>query len=528
MAQTIGELILKALAGWGVKNIYGVLGDAILPLMDDLGKQQQIRFYSTATEEGAAFMACGEARVTGRLGVCLATEGPGATNLLNGVADAYRDNIPMLVITGQVESAKIATNAKQYINQQQLFAPVTSFTTLLTRPESALGVLQIAVEKALGDSTPCHISVPKDILMSPAHNTVVPSLGQPYPPSIMGNLEKAAKALGASQKPLLLAGRAALPFRDQVLQLANMIGAGIIPAQGARGIYPGFEVRLLAGLGEAHIPPLIKKTDCLLLVGDCPYEHKYLPTDVKVIQIDSRPRNLASHLRPAALTGDMGQIINSLTEKLAGFVPDPHWQGEIQRSHDEHVRMITDEILLQQSPIAPRQVIALLNEALPEDSIITIDVGEFMHWFDRGFMARQQQVIISDYWRCMGCGLPYGLGAQVAFPGKKIVVLTGNGDFIMTMQELLTASRYGLPVVVVIFNNGIYSLEKHKMQKAGLNPFGIDVAVPDFVKLAEACGATGIRVEKPEELAKVLKKAMLLDQPVVIDIQVSQDKPAFI
>lgn len=528
MAQIIAEVILQALACWGVKNIYGVSGDAILPFMDALGKQKEINFYSTATEAGAAFMACGEVRVSGKPGVCLATEGPGSLNLLNGVADAYRDSVPMLIITGQVETSKINTNVKQYVNQQQLFASVTGFTTLLTRPESAIGVFKLAMEKALGDSTPCHISIPKDIFLSPAHETDIPALGHPRPSGIMGNLKTTAKLIGNCRRPIMIVGRAAIPFKDQVLELANLIGAAIIPAQGARGIYPGSEGRILAGMGEAHIPPIVNKTDCILLIGDSPYEHKYVPTEVKVIQIDVRPWNIANHLSPVALTGDITLILSSLIKELSNFTPASGWQEEIKQCHEQYIEMIRGEAFLKDKPISPRQVISLINDTLPEDALIIIDTGEFMHWFDRGFIARQQPVIISDYWRCMGCGLPYGLGAQVAFPKKKIVVLTGNGDFIMTMQELLTAVRYGLPVVVIIFNNGIYALEQHKMQKNGLAPFGTTVASLDFVKLAEACGAGGIKVEEPERLAEVLKKAMVLDKPTVIEIVVNQDKPVFI
>lgn len=528
MEQTIAEIILKALARWGVKNIYGVSGDAILPFMDALGKQNEISFYSTANEAGAAFMACGEARVTGKPGVCLAAEGPGALNLLNGVADAYRDGIPMLLITGQVETAKLNTNTKQYVNQQQLFATVTGFTTLLTRPESALCVLKIAVEKALGDRTPCHIAIPKDIFLSPAHETSIPALEHPYPPGVMGNLETTAKIIGNCQRPIIITGRTAIPFKDQVLELANRLGAGIIPAHGARGIYPGSEIKILEGMGEAHIPPLINQADCILLIGDSPYEHKYVPTSTKVIQIDTRPQNLANHLNPVSLTGDIALILSSLNKELANFAPDSGWHEEVKKCHDKHIEMIRRESFLHDKPIPPRQVISVLNDTIPEDALITIDTGEFMHWFNRGFIARQQQVIISDYWRCMGCGLPYGLGVQVAFPDKKVVVLTGNGDFIMTLQELLTAIRYELPVVVIVFNNGIYALEQHKMQKTGLAPFGTGVATPDFVKFAEACGAEGIRVEEPERLAEVIKKAMVINKPVVIDIVVNQDKIAYI
>jgi len=528
LGQTVAQLLLKLLAQWGVKNIYGVSGDAILPFMDALGKQEEIKFISTANEQGASFMACGEARVTGRPGVCLATEGPGAINLLNGVADAYRDGVPMLIITGQVETSKLSTNTKQYFEQQQLFAPVTGLTTLLTRPESAAETLKVAFEKATGDSVPCHISVPKDIFLSPVKDYNIPDLGYPCPPGISGNIAEAIKAMDYCHKPIIITGKAAIAYKDTVFQLACRIGAGIIPAQGARGIFPDTEDILLGGLGEAHIPPLLQQSDCILLIGASPYEHKFIPAHVTVLQIDTRPQNIAHHLRAFALTGDVALILMELFEGLSKKIPDSNWQNEIKKHHDNRLEMIRSEANLSGKPISPRKVVSLLNDVLPEDAVIAIDSGEFMHWFDRSFIAKSQKVIISDYWRCMGSGLPIGLGAKVASPGKKVIVLTGDGCFIMTMQEIITAVRYSLPVVVIIFNNSNYLLEKHRMQKKGMIPFGVDVRTPDFALIAKACGAEGIRLEEPDMLKDALGKAVALDRPAVIDIIVMDEMPRFI
>mgnify|MGYP002408395417 CR=1 FL=1 len=473
-------------------------------------------------------MACGEAMATGKPAVCLATEGPGALNLVNGVASAYRDGVPMLIITGQVETAKLSSNTKQYFNQQQLFAPITGFTSLLTRPESTVEVFKVAMEKAIGDNTPCHLSIPKDIFLSLAHDNEIPALGRPYPPGVSGSIEEAIKTIIACQKPIMITGKNAVPYKDKVFQLARRIGAGIIPAQGARGIYPDTQDVLLGGLGEAHIPPLLKQSDCVLLIGASPYEHKFVPSNVKVVQVDTRPQNLAHHLMPLSLTGDMVLILERLLEGLSCAMPDTRWQEEIKKYHDAHLEMIRMEANLTEVPILPQKVVSVLNDILPEDAVIAIDCGEFMHWFDRGFVAKKQQVIISDYWRCMGSGLPFGLGAQVAHPNRKVVVLTGEGGFIMTIQEIITAVRYSLPVLIIIFNNSKYLLEKHRMQKEGMNPFGVDVEVPVFASFAKTCGAEGIRVDKPETLKDLLGRAMVLNWPVVIDVIVSDEKPGFI
>jgi len=303
LSETVAQIMVKALHHWGINNIYGVSGNAILPLMDALGKQDNIKFYSTAAEQGASFMACGEARVTGRPGVCLATEGPGALNLVNGVADAYRDGVPMLVITGQVETGKIDTNAKQYFDQQQLFAPITGLTTILTRPESVIETLKVVLEKAIGDNTPCHVSIPKDIFLSPVNVYQTPPLNFPSSPALGGNVDDVINLLFNSQKPLIIAGRVAIPIKEKVYQLARHMGAAVIPGQGARGIFQKSDDFIVGGLGEAHIPPILNQADCILLIGYSPYEHKFIP-NTKVIQIDTRPQNIARYLKPHSVTGE--------------------------------------------------------------------------------------------------------------------------------------------------------------------------------------------------------------------------------
>ncbi|MTI83076.1 MAG: thiamine pyrophosphate-binding protein [Firmicutes bacterium] len=527
MSETVAQVMVKALHYWGIKNIYGVSGDAILPFMDALGRQDNIKFYSTATEQGAAFMACGEARITGNPGVCLATEGPGALNLLNGVADAYRDGVPMLVITGQVKTAKIATNAKQYFNQQHLFAPITGFTTLLTRPESVIETLKIALEKAIGDNTPCHVSIPQDILLSPINTYQIPPLNTPCPPALSGNVDDVVNLLLSSRNPLIIAGKAAIPVKEKVYHLVRHMGAAVIPGQGARGIFSGLEDFLVGGLGECHIPPILNQADCILLIGSSPYEYKFVPKKT-VIQVDTRPQNLAHQLNPLSVTGNMALALDLITEGLKKYKCSASWQEKVKRHHQEFNAMIKAEANLLDKPISARKVISILNETIPEDAIVVIDSGEFMHWFDRGFIPKRQTVIISDYWRCMGCGLPFGLGAQVAHSEKKVVILAGEGGFMMTMQEMLTATRYALPVVIVVFNNGRYLLEEHRMQKAGMVSFGVDVYAPHFFVLAEACGVKGLRVEDPGELRGLLNQAMSYSSTVLVDVIVKDEKPAFI
>ncbi|MCF8011984.1 MAG: thiamine pyrophosphate-binding protein [Clostridiales bacterium] len=527
MNYTVAQVIIRALFYWGIKNIYGVSGDAVLPFLDALGAQDRIKYYSTVSEQGAAFMACGEARVTGGPGVCLSTEGPGALNLVNGVADANRDGIPLLVITGQVETGKINTKAKQYFNQQQLFNSITDLSILLTRPESVVETLKIAVEKALNDNTACHISVPKDIFSSPVYEYQLAPLSYTGPAPVSGNVGKVVNLLVNSVKPLIIAGTAAVPVKDEVYRLVELTGAAVIPAQGARGIYPGMEDFNVGGLGEAHIPPILNQADCIILVGSSPYEHKFI-NEANIIQIDDCPQSLAHQLRPSSINGDISWILKLINEAVKDYDRDMNWQHEIKIHHQEFVKMVQREAELNDKPISPRKVVAILNDIIPEDAVISIDSGEFMHWFDRGFIAKNQQVIISDYWRCMGSGLPFGLGARVAQPDKKVFILTGEGGFIMMMQEILTAAHYALPVVIVVFNNSEYLLEKHRMEKEGMISFGVDAYLPDIATFAEACGVQGVSVEDPELLEETLKKAAASDNTVIVNIKVNKERPLYI
>ncbi|MZP30802.1 hypothetical protein GTO91_13875 [Heliobacterium undosum] len=542
MTTTVVEVLWKALAKWDVQRAFGVSGDAIFPLLDALGKEPSIQYIGAVSEAGAAFMAGGEARVTGRLGLCVATSGPGAVNLANGVADAYRDGIPLLVITGQVETAKMATAAKQYIDQQQLFAPITGMTVMLTRPESTVDVLKAAMEKAIGDSVPCQISIPQDIQSSPvplspvqssptAKMIDIPLLTAPSPPGITGDLEQAARLIDGARRPVLIAGRAALPFRDRVLALAEKVNAAIIPAQGARGIFPAMERRFIGGLGEAHIPGPLQQADMVLLIGASPFEHKYIPASIPVVQIEMSPHRLAHSLRPYPLTGDVGRILRQLSDAVRQSAPESGWIREIEQAHEDFLTMIRDEASGEKgTDINPPLVVSLINDLLPDDAIIAVDTGEFMHWFDRGFLPKAQQVLISEYWRPMGAGLPFGIGAQAAAPGKKVVVLTGDGGMNIALPEMITAVRHRLPVVSIVFHDSEYALEKHRMQKQGMLPVGADITTPDYAAVAAACGAEGILVKEKSQLPGALAKALAASthQPVVVDIVMKSLRPAFL
>lgn len=528
---TVAELIVAQLAAWGIKTLYGLSGDAIFPLLDAVSRQELIRFFPAVHEFSAAYMAVTEARLIGRPAVCAATRGPGTVNLLNGLAEAYRDRVPVLAVTGDVKSGQLGLNVKQGINQQQLMAAVTGYSAVIREPSKALTVLREAVRVAVEHRTAVHVSIPEDVFKMPATGAPgsLPSALQPGLPAEQ-DLRQFGSRLRNYARPLILAGQEARAAAEEMIRLAETLGAGVIPAQGAKGIIPGAHPLVLGGLGEAFIPAPLNEADVIIILGTAPYEMAYLPPVLPVMQIVSRPEYVrdAPHPPASALAGDIRGILQELIKGLDGYRPAPEWRNTLASAHHGWLKEVEEDGRDREIPVSPRRLAAELNRALSPDAIITMDVGEFMHWFDRSFLGHRQQLILSDYWRCMGSALPAAIAAKRLHPDRQVVAITGDGGFAMSMYELVNAVRYRLPVTVILFNNGIYALEKHKMEAGGLNPVGIGLANPNFATFARACGAEGYSVEDPAELSRVLPEALSLGRPALVDVKVSAPEPPFI
>ncbi|MDA8233907.1 MAG: thiamine pyrophosphate-binding protein [Clostridia bacterium] len=527
---TVAKYIVHQLTRWGVRNIYGVSGDAIFPLLDALGRQEEINFYAVAHEGTAAFMAAAEGRLTGRPGVCVATGGPGAVNLLNGLADAYFDRVPVLAITGQVAGSQIGTRIKQYLDQQILFNQVSDHSALLVNPQAIINVLYSSMRQAIAQRTVSHIAIPKDIFQTTLtlETYPLPDYGARLPGEIIGDLQQATDLMKKAIKPLILVGRGTWEMGKPMAALAQKWGAGIITALSSRTLMAHSFPLLIGGLGEAYLPPVLYEADLLLQIGEAPYEEKYLPAQLPTIRVEIAPGGPAKP-RPgnqALLTGEPGLILGALITGLNGHQPDRQWLARIEQIRQDKTAEINEYTRDNTRPVMPQRVIAALNQTLPQDALLVFDTGEFMHWFNWGFQASgHQQMILSDYWRCMGAGLPQALGAQVTFPQRKVVVLAGDGGFHLALAEVATAVKYHLPVKVVVFNNGIFALEKHKMAKGGLKPFAYEVPAMDFSLLAQAYGAEGYRVEDPAILHPVLAQAFNSPNPAIVDIITASPLP---
>lgn len=530
MPGNAADVVLAILAGAGVNSVYGVSGDAIFPLLDAISRQDAVRYYAVTHECNAAFMAAYEGRVTGRLAVCTATSSPGTANLINGLADAYFNRAPVLVITGQVDTVKMGTNAKQYFHQQDLIKTFASFSETVVNPQALAPVLLSAVQTAVDEKTVAHVAVPRDVFLQPVELQGLPPVaGRSY---VMGGplaeeLETAVNILANSRRLLIMIGSG----DPETARLAHDLGAkrdaGIGIAQQVKGVIADEAAGVIGGIGEGYVPALLDSADSILLIGSAPYEMSFLPRAVPMVQIGEEPGDINYDRVRCGMVGSLRLVLKLLLERVS-LHREPPWHKEIEQERETRRQMIRDDAANNRNPIHPARLMAALNLVAAEDAVITHDIGSFVHWFERDFLARRQLILSSGRWRSMGVGLPAAIAAKIAATQRQVVALVGDGGFLMSMSELVTAVRYRLPVTVVVVNNHSYNLEKQKMALQGLNPFGYKLTVPDFVLYARACGAKGYKVDRAENLESVLTQALQCGEPALVDIQVADEPLPFL
>ncbi|BCJ87901.1 thiamine pyrophosphate-binding protein [Effusibacillus dendaii] len=526
--RTVAELILDQLKLWGVKRIYGVVGDAILGLLDAIAKQDEIRFIAVKHESAAAMMASAEAKLTGALAVCAATMGPGLGNLLNGLGDAYLDKAPVLVITGQAPTDKIGTEYKQYINQQELIRPLAAYSTQLVSPFAVVEVLVKAMQTSLTQGAVSHLSIPKDMF-----TMLIPSKLRPKATVIKGaaafqkeDLQQALQIMESAKQPMILAGIGAKQAASQLEKLARQWGAGILLSLGAKGILPESSDYLLGGIGQGGNPyaaDVFKQADVVLLVGDTWWPEGYVPTDARIIQIDNDPVNIAKGIPvEVGIVAQSQTVVPLLAESLSSYKENDDWISRWKSVKQRWQKENEQEGKQSGSPIHPARVVRAVEMAVQPDAIIALDTGNHTVWINRNFRAQKQEFLFSGEWRTMGFGLPAAIAAKLVYPERQVVCIVGDGGIEMVLAELLTTVRYKLPIIVIVLNNHSLQMERDKMQAGGFQDTGsTELTNPDFVKLAEACGWQGIRVDRDNQLDTALQQALSRNKPTLVDITTS-------
>ncbi|MCH1625914.1 thiamine pyrophosphate-binding protein [Ferdinandcohnia quinoae] len=524
--ETVARLLLKQLELWGVKRIYGVVGDAIIGLMDELAKQNAIQFIAVKHESVAAMMASAEAKLTGKLGVCLVTMGPGLGNLMNGLGDAYLDKAPVLAITGQAPTNKIGTDYKQYIDQQELIKPMAEYTTLLTNPDAIIDVLVKAMHTSLEKGSVTHLSIPKDLFELPSTGKL-----QSKATIIQGNatafnehdIEQVLSIMKSAKRPMILAGLGAKNAVNEVEALAKIWGAGILVSLGAKGYFRNSSDNLLGGIGQGgnpHAKQLFQQADVVLLIGNLWWPEGYVPQQARIIQIDITKENIGKGIQvELGICGMADAVTPLLTESLGKHEPNQEWIAQFKEVKQKWDLQNEQEGLQPNEPLHPSRIMRAIENQVETDAIIGLDTGDVTVWFNRNFRSQGQTILFSGEWRTMGFGLPAALAAKLCNPEKQVIAIVGDGGIQMTLADLLTAIRYQLNITVIILNNHALQMERDKMIVSGNIQNGVDLTNPDFVKIAEACTWKGYNIKNISELEPTLAEALSKESPTLVSIE---------
>ncbi len=527
----VADQILEILSCHGVRQIFGVPGDAINDFTFAVSRRDDMEFILVRHEEAGAFMAAAQAKLTGRLTACMGTAGPGAVHLLNGLYDAKQDHAPVIAITGQVATEFIGTGHPQEINSEQLFGDVAEFTQTVMVPDQALKLTLEACKAALSAGGVSHICVPTDVAGKKVTKfrqdlDLGSELGQTRP--CAPSLDKALDLIAKARKPAILAGIGAASAGPKVLALAERLNAPIVRTLRAKDWIDEQERLCVGGLGllgSSTGSSVMEKCDLLILAGsDYPYVTFY-PTKTSIIQIEPDPRRMGRRAPIAApLHGHAEPTLDMLLEKVEAK-PDSSFLDGILKEKDKERKAYRKPETSDATPIKPQRVMAELSEAAPDDTIFLCDVGTTTAWSARHLrVGPDQRFTLSASYASMAFALPGAIGAQLAYPDRPVVAIAGDGGFAMLMADLVTATRYELPITCVVFENNSLGFIALEQEAKGLPKHSIDLVNPDFVKFAEACGARGFRVTRPDALAATLKEAIDHPAPAVVVVEVDPDE----
>ncbi|QCV56469.1 thiamine pyrophosphate-binding protein [Thermoactinomyces vulgaris] len=520
--RTVAKHLLDQLTEWGCERIYGVIGDANLELLDELAKQDRIRYIACRHETAAALMASAEAKLTGKLAVCMATSGPGIALLINGLADAYFDRAPVLAVTGQVATKNMGTGSHQEIDQQRLVQPVVQYSATTVNPEAFPTQLNLAAKTALARGTVAHLSIPKDLWKQTVRSRLFPL--PPPDPSVIAYQEEyqtVLKLLEQAGRPVLLAGRGIRNVREEVVRLAEKLTAPIITTMPAKSCVPNDHPLFVGGLGQGGSEAstqLLHEADLCLILGATWWPEDYVPQDLPVIQVDSVSENIGrTHVPKAALVENLGSLLPELVNDVSTN-SNPEWEQTIQEKKAAWDLKVAGEIQQIQSPLAPQRVLYAINQQVDPDAVISVDTGDHTLWFERVFHFAEQEILLSGKWRTLGFALPAAIAAKLCAPGRQSVAIAGDGGILQTIAELNTAVNQQLALTVFVLKNQAYAMERNKMLAEGLETLGAELAHIDLSTVAVGLGAKAYRVETEAELEPVIQQA--LSEPCVTLVEI--------
>ncbi|KJY24550.1 thiamine pyrophosphate-dependent enzyme [Streptomyces katrae] len=540
MTRTVARAIVDALKELDVRHVFGVVGDALNPLTDAIRTTDGIEWIGCRHEEAAAFAAGAQAQLSGRLGVCMGTVGPGSVHLLNGLYDAAKSHAPVLAVCGQVPLAELGTDYFQEVDNDQLFRDVAVYRATVTSPQQMPRMLESAVRAAVTQGGVAVLTVPGDLGEQEIEEDRSVRLAPDRPVTRPDDpaLAEAARLVNAGSRTTLLVGRGAREAREEVLRLAELLAAPMVLTLKAK---EGFEhdnpyqVGQTGLIGNPAASHALDGCDTLVMLGtDFPYRDWY-PSGCKVVQIDTRAEHLGRRIPvDAPLAGDVGATLRALLPRLEATTDRSHlddarsrfdsWTEDQHRLADpRHDRRWTGRLRAlvdnRDHDVRPEALALAVDRHAADDAVFTSDTGMATVWLSRFVTLRGTRRLLGSYnLGSMANAMPQALGAQLWDPDRQVIAFCGDGGLSMLLGDLMTIKTYRLPVKLVLFDNRRLGMVKLEQEQAGLPEFGTELDNPDFAAVATALGLTGIRVTDPDALDDAVRQALEAPGPVLLDV----------
>lgn len=531
---TIADQVISALTLSGVRRVYGLPGDSLNGFTDAIRRSGEITWQHVRHEETAAFAAAADAALTGQLAVCAGSCGPGNLHLINGLFDAQRSRVPVLAIAAHIPRTEIGSEYFQETHPQDLFRECSVYCELVSTPEMAPRILEMAMRAAVEDNGVAVVVIPGEIFLQRVGETpwatcpVRPTRSVVRPDD--ESVRRAADILNAVERVTILGGAGVAGSHDALIELASTLQAPVVHALRGKEFIEydnPFDVGMTGLLGFASGYKAIKEADTLLMLGtDFPYQQFY-PEGATVIQVDIRGRNLGRRTPiDLGLRGSVADTLAALQPLLRPKTDREHLDRSLR--HYRKTRAQLDSLAVNdrdKTPIRPEYVAALANRLASDDAVFTCDVGSPVVWAARYVTMNGRRRLIGSFNHgTMANALPHAIGAQTAFPGRQVVALAGDGGLTMLFGELVTLIQNRLPVKVIVFNNSSLNFVELEMKAAGIVTFGTDLVNPDFAAVAQSMGIFGRRVTEPGDLERALTDAFAHDGPALVDVHTARQE----
>ena len=533
MAKTVADQFAEILAAAGVKRIYGIVGDSLNGITDAVRRQGKIEWVHVRHEEVAAFAAGAEAHLTGELAVCAGSCGPGNLHLINGLFDCHRSRVPVLAIAAQIPSAEVGSGYFQETHPQTLFKECSHYCELIAGTNQMPRALEVAIREAVGRRGVSVVVIPGDVALQPAADTPPPKAAGLLPPRPVvmpekSDLDRLAALLNGEGRVTILCGSGCAGAHDELLALGERLKVPMVHALRGKEYVEWdnpYDVGMTGLIGFSSGYYAMLDCDVLLMLGtDFPYRQFYPQgSGVRIAQVDIRAEQIG---RRAPI--DLG-VVGDVRATLGALLPllKQNWDGTHlaqAREHYAKARKALDDLAAPgKGLIHPQQIAKAISDHAAADAVFTCDVGLPTVWAARYLAMNGKRRLIGSFWHgSMANAMAQAIGAQAAFPGRQVISLSGDGGFSMLMGDFLSLAQLGLPVKVVVFNNGALGFIELEQKSTGFLPFGTEFKNPNFAAMAEAAGIRGIRIEDPGEVESGVTAALNHSGPVLIDAVVNR------